>query len=274
MADFEVDTRVDGAAGRYVAELRPAWNIWGPNGGYLCAIALRAVGRESAIARPVAFYGHYLRVAKFERVEIQVEALARGRRAESFQVRIAQDGAFVFAGMVRTAIRGDGLTHDFDSAPTVPRPEELPRPADLMTPEHRKRPAFWDNMEARVVQPERYALPMRKMPPRWIEWFRFEAAAGLADPFVDAGRSLVLLDTLSWPSAWMFHGDSPFIAPSLDLAAWFHRPAQGSEWLLAESVSPVAEGGTMAARARVWDDSGRLVASSGTQLLCVPAPKT
>jgi len=272
MADFEIDTRVTGEDGKYVAELRPAWNIWGPNGGYVCSIALRAVGREAAIPRPVAFYGHYLRVAKFEPVEILVEALARGKRAESFQVRILQAGALVFAGMVRTAASGDGLVHAFGEPPPSPPPEELPRPDELRTAAHPPRPAFWDNLDSRVVQPELYELPRRKLAPHWVEWFRFASAAGFADPFVDAGRSLVLLDTLSWPAAWLHHGDGPFIAPSLDFGAWFHRPAVESEWLLGEAASPVAEGGTVGGTARVWDRAGRLVASGGTQLLCVPAP--
>ncbi len=273
MADFEVDTRVEGASGAYSATLAPAWNIWGPNGGYLCAIALRAVGCECAIRRPVAVYVHYLRVAKFGPVNIQVTPLAQGKRAESFRLEMAQEGSVVLAGMVRTAVAGEGLVHDFGDRPEVPPPEALPRPADLMTAEHRKRPAFWDNLESRVVQRERYALPLTAAAPRWIEWFRFETRAGLGDPFVDAGRSLVLLDTLSWPAAWIAHPDTPLIAPSLDFGAWLHRPAAESEWLLVDSVSPVAERGAIAAHARVWDRAGRLVASSGTQLLCMPPPK-
>jgi hypothetical protein len=49
MGDFERDTRVEGGGGRYRATLSEDWRIWGPNGGYLAAIALRAVGREAAI---------------------------------------------------------------------------------------------------------------------------------------------------------------------------------------------------------------------------------
>ena len=45
MADFLEDTRVEPVSdepGRYRATLSPKWAVWGPNGGYVAAIALRA----------------------------------------------------------------------------------------------------------------------------------------------------------------------------------------------------------------------------------------
>jgi hypothetical protein len=42
MADFLADTRIDAVPdqpGRFRAELSPSWAVWGPNGGYLAAIA-------------------------------------------------------------------------------------------------------------------------------------------------------------------------------------------------------------------------------------------
>jgi len=48
MGDFERETRVEGGGGRYRAALSQDWEIWGPNGGYLAAIALRAEPRIDA----------------------------------------------------------------------------------------------------------------------------------------------------------------------------------------------------------------------------------
>ena len=56
MGDFSVDTRVEAVAGqpgRHRATLSEEWRVWGPNGGYLAAIALRAAGAEARIPRPV-----------------------------------------------------------------------------------------------------------------------------------------------------------------------------------------------------------------------------
>ena len=58
--------------------------------------------------------------------------------------------------------------------------------------------------------------------------------------------------------------------PNLDVTAWFHQPADGSEWLLADYESPIATGALMGATGRIWSRDGRLLASGGAQLLCVP----
>jgi acyl-CoA thioesterase II len=277
MADFEVDTRAvarDGRDGEYTATLSDAWEIWGPNGGYLAAIALRAAGAEAKIARPVVFSGHYLRVARFEPVQINVRALQRGRRSESFQVSLSQGGKSVLEAMVRTALPTEGLEHSSVQAPDVPDPESLPEAKEL----RKSRSAagrFWNNFEIRVVDPELFNPDENaaKRPTRYHNWYRFQCANGLQDPFVDAARSLLLVDTLQWPAVWQAHRDSTFVAPSLDVTTWFHDSASDSEWLYADATSPIGAGGLIGGSARVWSRDGRLVATGGGQMLCMPAPK-
>ena len=63
MADFLADTRValdPEDPGRGAAELSPEWAVWGPNGGYLAAIALRAAVARSRLPRPASFHGRLL----------------------------------------------------------------------------------------------------------------------------------------------------------------------------------------------------------------------
>jgi acyl-CoA thioesterase len=60
------------------------------------------------------------------------------------------------------------------------------------------------------------------------------------------------------------------VAPNLDTAVWFHHPASKSEWLLVDHESPVAGDGLIGVNGRVWDATGRLLASGGAQLLCIP----
>jgi acyl-CoA thioesterase len=108
--------------------------------------------------------------------------------------------------------------------------------------------------------------------PVWQEWYRFRPRARFDDPWVDAGRAVLLIDTLTWPAACNPHPDSAYIAPNLDLSVWFHASDPGSEWLLADHVSPIATGGLVCGRGQVWSESRQLLASGAAQLLCSPAP--
>ena len=272
--DFEQDTRVTPLGpGSYQATLSRDWEIWGPNGGYLCAIVLRAAAHEAQIPRPVALYCHYLKVAQFAPVELRVELLGRTRRSESFRVSMRQDDKLILEAMVRTAAAGEGLEHSDVQAPAVPPPEELPEASSLLTPEHGKRHAFWKNFDVRVIHPERFKLPRPVMAPRWREWFRVHCESAFADPFLDAGRSALLLDTMGWPAAVGPHPNSSYLAPSLDFAVWFHATAPAGDFVLVEAHSAVAREGVIGATGRVFDRSGTLLASSGTQLLCTAVPK-
>jgi acyl-CoA thioesterase-2 len=118
-----------------------------------------------------------------------------------------------------------------------------------------------------VPSPELRAAPAS---PELVEWFRFRPRATFDDPWVDAGRSVVLVDTMSWPAAYRPHRPTEWTAPNLDVMVWFHRPTPDAEWLLVEHASPVGHGGLLGTIGRVWSPRGQLVASGGAQLFCLP----
>jgi acyl-CoA thioesterase len=271
MGDFSLDTRVEGEGGRYRAVLSEEWRVWGPNGGYVAAIALRAAGAEARIQRPVAFAAHFLSIARFEPVEIEVTAVQRGRRSESLRVSMRQQGRAVLEAIVRTATGGEGLVHDAAPPPDVPPPDGLPDMATVFAGEPGPPFPFWNNIEARPPEGLAYKTRAYGGPPEARTWYRFRPAPAFDDPFLDAGRVLVLLDVLPWNAAWARHGPTAYNAPNLDLVAWFHRSASKSEWLLGAGEAPVAEDGLIGSACRVYDRSGSLVASGGAQLLCVKA---
>ena len=103
MGDFAIDTAVrakPGSPGRYTADVSRDWEIRGPNGGFLAALALRAAGAEAKIARPVSFNVHFLRAAQFAPIEIDVQTLHAGRTSESLQVSLHQDGRRIIEALV------------------------------------------------------------------------------------------------------------------------------------------------------------------------------
>ena len=275
MGDLATDTAievVDADAGRYRAQLSRDWEIWGPNGGYLAVIALRAAGARAAVDRPAAFSGHFLSVGRFEAVDIDVTPIRVGRRSESFSVSVSQGDRVLFAGMVRTAAAGPGLEHDFSEMPDVPHHGGLRNIEELIDDDDEGPPyPFWNNFQIRPLHPEHFDEPRRARDPVFREWYRFHPVASFDDPWLEAGRALVMIDTASWIAASQPHPNSGFQAPNIDVTAWFHQPAPESEWLLMDHSCDVARDGLMGTHARIWSDDGRLLATGGAQLLCVKA---
>jgi acyl-CoA thioesterase len=261
--DLEAATALAGEDGAYSVALSKDWEIWGPNGGYLGAIALRAAGRLAEIQRPVSFYCHFLSSPASAEVELSVETLKRGRRAESLAVRMTQEGRPVLHALVRTATDGEGHEHQEGPPPAVAPPEDsepIPRIRD-------GKPLFpyWGNFSCRRAElADGGAAEEGRAAIR--EWVRFEPVASFADPFLEAARPLVLLDTYGWPAAWQRYGDETRVAPNLDTAAWFHHADPASEWLLIDEECHRARDGLLGIAGRVWSQSGSLLASGGAQL--------
>lgn len=273
---------VDGAPGRFTHKLVPDWRIWGPNGGYIASVALRAAGDTTALPRPASFSCLFLGMASYddEVVDVQVSSLRRAKRTEALRVSITQGDRPILDAHV-WAIDGGlaGLEHDVTVAPDVPSPSELKSFDELApdAPQH----AFWQNFDGKPVEwipPEAWPPPP-PVEPNVLQWMRFNPVARYEDdPWIDACRSVVLLDTYQWPAAHRPHlhrgPDEPaFIGPNMDQAVHFHRAAPESEWLLVDAHGPMAEGGLMACNSRVWSEDGRLVASASSHLLCREVPR-
>ncbi len=274
VGDLSDDTAVTGTDGRYRAVLSPDWEIWGPNGGYLAAVALRAAGAHCSVPKPASLVCHFLGVAAFAPVDLEVTTLRRGRSAESVRVSMNQDGRPVLEALVWAVADGiDGLVHDAAPGPPVPGPTELPSFEDLTAdttaaPQH----AFFSNLEGRPLD---WVADYDRRPagePVLRCWYRFRPTETFTDRWVDAGRLAIAVDTFQWPAASRGHagGTLSHVAPSLDLACRFHRMEESAraDWLLVEARSPVAAEGLVGGTASVWDESGSLLASGGQQMLC------
>src|SRR5262245_27582969 len=145
MGDFCIDTAVEASNGRYSARLSRDWEIWGPNGGYVAAVALRAAGAAATLPRPASFAGHFLSVADFDVVDLEVVTLRAARRAESLRVSMTQRGRPIFEAVVWVVAEGDGLRHDVAEMPALPAPAQLAS-MDELAAQHglTARYRFWD----------------------------------------------------------------------------------------------------------------------------------
>ncbi len=273
MGDFARDTAVEGNDGRYRAVLSEDWNIWGPNGGYSAAIALRAAGAASELTRPASFSCQFLAVPKFGPVELHVKTLRASKRAAALRVSVLQDDRHCLEALAWLVVDGhQGLEHNVAEMPEVAGPEGVPSFEERFKEAEGTGHAFWDNLEARELTWVHWE-DRKAAEPRWQGWLRFRPTPTFADPFVDAARSLLLIDTLLWPAACKAHVDITHLAPTLQVDVQFHQAAPEEEWLLCDAHTHIGAGGLLGGTSRIWTRDGRLLASGSGQLFCRPIPK-
>lgn len=278
MGNLAEDLAVTGGDGRWTGAFSPDWEIWGPNGGYVAAVALRAAGAHSGMARPASLQCHYLGVGAFDEVQIETVSLRAAKRAESVRVSITQQGKPIAEALVWCVADGlEGMVHDATERPDVPAPTELKGIHELEPSSGNGGFSFGRNFEQRPVawMPWEQWAAREDLEPSVEQWMRYRPQPTFTDdPFVDAARSVILIDTYQWPAATRAYrpGELGYQAPSLDLSVSFHELDPSSEWLLVRATAPVARDGLVGGRAEVWSESGRLLASGGQQMLCRPMP--
>ena len=105
-------------------------------------------------------------------------------------------------------------------------------------------------------------------------WYRHREFKPTDDPFLDCARTLILIDTVPWPTFTLSQIPRPsYIAPSLDLTVWFHDLPGRADWLLVEGHASQSRAGLIHGGASVWSEDGRLLARGGSQLLVVERPQ-
>ncbi len=261
-------------SGRYTAMLSRDWEIWGPNGGYIASVALRAGAAHAELPRPASFSCQYLAVGNFEDPVLAfVETTRRTKRAESVAIRLEQGDRLLLTAQA-WFIDGDheGLEHDFSRMPEVPRWSECPSVEEhldrMRVPEEERlsRFKFWHNFEER---PTVWFDNWEDRPagqPEFSNWVRYVAPSDTKEVAIDAARLLVLADTVSWPAACRaYAGPLSWMAPSLDLNVQFHRFEPEAEWLLMYGRAEVSTQGLFGFNGQVWSENGSLLASSSGQ---------
>ncbi|MEU6715866.1 thioesterase family protein [Nonomuraea sp. NPDC046802] len=272
MVDLEADSAItDVGEGRYTATLSPDWNVWGPVGGYVASVALRAAGAATTLRRPASLSCQFLHAAQFDQVELVVEPLRASRRAEALRVTMTQAGKTVLHATVWAAAESlDGPSLPLAAAPQAPPPEELP------------------TMEERMAEWGQTSLPhlfhSDTRPVSWLErvsdqfgepnqrgWMRLRKGRVFDDdPWLDAARSVLYSDIVAFPSVMLASPDGlpPYVAPTMELQVIFHDTAPESEWLLVDGHASALKHGLASGRAAIWAQDGRLLATGAQQMLC------
>ena len=272
--DFEIATRLTKVEpGLWRGALREDWGLWGPAGGHVTALALRAAGEATTQSRPVSMTCHFVRVGAFEPVDIFVETIKQGRRSELLRVDLKQNEKLIFTAQIWTMPDVfPGIEHDVTQLADLPDPNRLPTWEDLFPDQ----PPF--DFMSRVDQ-----RPIKTMPtpgevardPELTGFYRFKENPSADDPFVDAARPLLLLDTFGWLAQYPAHPEddpSPWIAPNIDYYYRFFRPTQKAEWLHMTVSADLATGGLMGTNGAIHDADGKLLVTGQSQLMCLQRP--
>jgi acyl-CoA thioesterase-2 len=269
MGDLTTDTAVTRSGeGRYTATPSKDWEIWGPNGGYMAALALRAAGAQTDHPHPASMACHYLARADFEPVELQVTSLRATTRVESLRVTMTQSGRPVLEALIWAAGELTGPYREWTVPGTIAPPLEVPSVEEVAQAHGFPALPFWKNIEIRIpTGPD----PGSEEPqdPVVLAWNRFRPQAMFNDPWIDACRAAVLVDVHQFPavSRGFARSELTFAAPSLDLYVAFHGQALQDEWLLSESRGLISHDGLLGARACLWSSEGVLLASGAQQML-------
>ena len=275
MGALQVDSAVRRQGERLVANLSRDWEIWGPNGGYVSAVALRAAG---AVApddhRPATLTVQYVGVADFGEVEAQVTPVKQGRSAWLLNVALKQKDKVFLQAQVWTTNKVEGPVTPDARPPRVPQPGALKTFAEHMHAHYGadapKPHGFWTNLESKPLAWKPFEAPREAAPATLSEWYSFVGYEP-GDVFLDFARTVILLDTLIWPTHHRGLAVAPdYIAPSLDLTVWFHQPAGAARWLLVDGVADVAGGGLIHGHSRIWTEDDRPIATGGSNLLYTP----
>ncbi len=257
-SDTAVRPRGDG---RYDAAIAPGWDIAGnANGGYLMALAARALADAAGRPDPIALTAHFLSPGKPGAVSIAAELARVGRRFATVSgSMVAADGRAVLQVL---GTFGD-LAHAGGPERVDAAPPELPPPdACTAMPRTPAVSAFRNRVDLRLHPEDAgYLDGAPSGEPRVRGWFRLPD-----DEPVDSLALLLGID--SFPPT-IFNAKLPVgWVPTLELTAHLRaRPVPG--WLRCVFTTRFVTGGFLEEDGELWDGTGRLVAQS-RQLALVP----
>ncbi|QTE30442.1 acyl-CoA thioesterase [Pengzhenrongella sicca] len=244
---------------------RPGGRVFG---GQVLAQALLAAGRTVPDGRlPHSLHGYFLRPGDVEHpITFAVERLRDGRSFSARRTHAIQGGEPILSMITSFQHEQEGIEHQ-DPMPAAPRPEDLDSTHDVLGPIDHPLARFWVAQSAfdlRHVDASLYLGPAEDPTDRQMIWMR---ARGVVpdDQLLHRALLAYACDEVVLEPVLRKHGLS-FVSPglsvaSLDHAMWWHRPVRVDEWLLYVQSSPSAQGGRGLSTAKVYSESGALVAS-------------
>jgi acyl-CoA thioesterase len=261
---FAEATSVTGTGnGVWKAEVQPDWDIFGiTDGGYLMAIAARAMSESAQGRLPVSVTAHFLRPVKAGSIEVVVNEIKTGRTFSTLgaTLRAAADSVTLLGSFIDPAAVDSDDLYVVAEPPGLPPPEDCPRA--VPSEDGPLPPPLLAHFEERIHPDD--VGPLQGRPSgvaRMRGWFRLHE-----EERIDAFTLLLVAD--AFPPA-VFNADLPLAwTPTLEMTTQIRAvPAPG--WLRCQFTTRFVSGGLLEEDGEIWDETGRLVALS-RQLALVP----
>jgi acyl-Coa thioesterase superfamily protein/acyl-CoA thioesterase superfamily protein len=247
------------AAGEWEAFIVPGWEIAGnANGGYLLAMATRALVGAAGRPDPVTVTAHYLSPGRPVRIATQI--LKEGKRFATGTATMSSGTRPVLAvlGTVGDLSQAAGPELIEGAPPELPSPEECVR----VVPSGTFPPPFMGHVDLRLHPGDAaFATGRQSGQPLMRGWFRL--------PESEPVDSLALLCAVDAFPPTAFNARLPIAwTPTVELTAHIRaNPAPG--WLRCRFSTRFVSSGFLEEDGEVWDSAGRLVGQS-RQLALVP----
>jgi acyl-CoA thioesterase len=259
--EFDADTAVEKIAdGRYRAEITDRWNTFaGPNGGYILAIAARALSDALPMPHPLTITGHFLRPPKPGPAEVRTELIKAGRRHATGAATLSSEGTDILTAVATYAdlTTASGRTVLFNEPPALPDADSLPDPLGAIPPGI-ELPSIAKRIEVRVPELPGFLKGKPSGDPSAEMWVRF-ADGRPQDPL-----SLVFfVDGAAFPAVVEI---GEFVSSTVELTVHVRAlPAEG--WLACRIRTRHVESGYAEEDFEIWDARGSLAAQSRQLIL-------
>ena len=240
-------------------------------GGQVIGQALSAASQTQQERSAHSLHAYFIRPGDAQNpIEFDVENVRDGRSFSVRRVIASQFGKPILALTASFQKQEDGIEHQV-AMPNVPGPDVLEPELKLFRdhaheiPERVRSQFTADRpIEYRIVEAQNPFRPRHGIAKRHM-WIR--STARLPDnPLIHQSMLAYTTDYGFLETALMPHGVSiahpGLTIASLDHAMWFHRPFRLDDWLLYVADSPTTGGARGFVRGQIFDQQGRLVAST------------
>ncbi|MGV8912405.1 MAG: acyl-CoA thioesterase [Rhodoglobus sp.] len=238
-------------------------------GGQVLAQALVAAQRTLAADRIVhSMHGYFLRPGDINLpITFSVDRIHDGRSFSTRRTQAYQDGVPILSAIASFQDADEGLDHQIEMPSDLPDPESLPTTAESLSALDHPVARYWASerpFDMRYVPSPIFisvegghvahqAVWLKSVGPMPDDMNLHRAALAYASDY-SILESIMRRHGLAWATPGIK-------VASLDHAMWWHREARVDEWLLYVQESPNAIGGRGLALGRIYDRSGRLIAS-------------